>query len=138
VALERHNVFGLVTDGKALTKWENRLLQIADGSSIARRVGWQLLLTTARQIPLERLEAQAVKLLERVVKVLKQQQSSKTEEDDAEQATAAACGVALLLHVDRFNRDTRRDSLSKLLQPLVALLGQRDTLELSSDVRRFW
>jgi hypothetical protein len=129
-ALERHNVFGLVTDGKALTKWETRLLQLADGSSIARRVGWELLLTTARQSPLERLESQAVKLLERVVKVLKQQQSSKTEDEDAEQATAAACGVAraLLIHVDRFNPDTRREVLellSKLLQPLAALLASK-------------
>ncbi|KAI9990365.1 hypothetical protein PInf_021175 [Phytophthora infestans] len=128
-ALERHNVFGLVTDGKALTKWQTRLLQLVEGSSAARRVGWELLQTTVRQSPLERLEALAVKLLERIVKVLKQQQSSKTQDDDAEYATAAACGVAqaLLLHVDKFNPDTRREVLEllgKLLQPLVALLRQ--------------
>ncbi|KAG7378220.1 hypothetical protein PHYPSEUDO_010397 [Phytophthora pseudosyringae] len=129
-ALERHNVFGLVTDGKALTKWQTRLLQLAEGSSTARRVGWELMLTTARQSPLERLESLAVKLLERVVKVLKQQQSSKAEDDDAEEASASACGVAqaLLLHVDRFNPDTRREVLEllgKLLQPLVALLSRK-------------
>ncbi|POM63789.1 hypothetical protein PHPALM_20766 [Phytophthora palmivora] len=129
-ALERHNVFGLVTDGKALSKWETRLLQLVEGSSIARRVGWELLLTTTRQSPLERLESQAVKLLERIVKVLKQQQSSKSEDEDSEQATAAACGVAqvVLLHVDRYNPDTRREVLEllgKLLQPLVALLSSK-------------
>ncbi|OWZ14534.1 hypothetical protein PHMEG_00011973 [Phytophthora megakarya] len=129
-ALKRHNVFGLVVDGKALAKWDVRLLQLVEGSSVARRVGWELLLTTTRQSPLDRLEAQAVKLLERIVKGLKQQQSSKSEDDDAEQATAAACGVAqaLLLHVDRFNPDTRRDVLEllgKLLQPLVALLASK-------------
>lgn len=58
-ALERHNVFGLVTDGKALAKWDARLLQLAEGSAQARRVGWELLLTTARQSPLARLEVLA-------------------------------------------------------------------------------
>ncbi|KAG6976731.1 hypothetical protein JG688_00001054 [Phytophthora aleatoria] len=134
-ALERHNVFGLVADGKALIKWQTRLLQLVEGSSTARRVGWELLLTTVRQSPLERLEALAVKLLERVVKILKQKQSRKTEDDDAEQATAAACGVAqaLLIHVDRFNPDTRREVLEllgKLLQPLVALLRQTSNTSL--------
>ncbi|ETP28804.1 hypothetical protein F442_21950 [Phytophthora nicotianae P10297] len=134
-ALERHNVFGLVTDGKALTKWQTRLLQLVEGSSTSRRVGWELLHTTMRQSPLERLEALAVKLLERVVKVLKQQQSSKTQDDEAEHSAAAACGVAqaLLLHVDRFNPDTRREVLEllgKLLQPLVALLRQTSNASL--------
>ncbi|GMF21205.1 unnamed protein product [Phytophthora lilii] len=129
-ALESHNVFGLVTDGKALTKWQTRLFQLAEGSPAARRVGWEMLLTTARQSPLERLEALASKLLERVLKVLKQLQSSKEQDDDTEAAAAAACSVAqaLLLHVDRFNPDTRREVLEllgKLLQPLVALLSSK-------------
>eukprot|EP00644_Phytophthora_capsici_P010881 jgi/Phyca11/504752/fgenesh2_kg.PHYCAscaffold_9_\ len=129
-ALERHNVFGLVTDGKALNKWQTRLLQLVEGSSSARRIGWELLLTTTRQSPLERLESLAVKLLELIVKVLKQHQSSKTQDDDAEEATTAACGVAqaLLLHVHRFNPDTRREVLEllgKLMQPLVALLSSK-------------
>ncbi|KAH7470724.1 uncharacterized protein KRP23_10011 [Phytophthora ramorum] len=126
-ALERHNVFGLVTDGKALTKWETRLLQLMEGTPTARRVGWELLMTTVRQSPLEQLESLASKLLERIVKVLKQQQSAKDQEQNEEEATAAACGVAraLLLHVDRFNPDVRREVLEllgKMLQPLVALL----------------
>ncbi|KAL4176338.1 hypothetical protein KRP22_001289 [Phytophthora ramorum] len=126
-ALERHNVFGLVTDGKALTKWETRLLQLVEGTPTARRVGWELLMTTVRQSPLEQLESLASKLLERIVKVLKQQQSAKDQEQNEEEATAAACGVAraLLLHVDRFNPDVRREVLEllgKMLQPLVALL----------------
>ncbi|KAK1934290.1 hypothetical protein P3T76_011493 [Phytophthora citrophthora] len=129
-ALERHNVFGLVTDGKALNKWQTRLQQLVEGSSSARRIGWELLLTTTRQSPLERLESLAVKLLEQIVKVLKQQQSSKTEDDDAEETSTAACGVAqaLLLHVHRFNPDTRREVLEllgKLIQPLVALFSSK-------------
>ncbi|RMX62158.1 hypothetical protein DD238_008204 [Peronospora effusa] len=130
-ALERHNVFGLVTDGKALMKWQTRLLQLIEGPPVACRIGWELLLTTTRQSPLIRLESLAVKLLERVVKLLKQQQSMKREAVDTEEATAtAACGVAqsLLLHVDRFNSDTRRDVLEllgKLMQPLVALLSSK-------------
>ncbi|KAI9920870.1 hypothetical protein PsorP6_001753 [Peronosclerospora sorghi] len=127
-ALERHNVFGLVTDGKALTKWQSRLLALMEGSSAAQRVGWELMLTTMRQSPFERLEALAVKLLERVVKVLKQQQSRKEENEDTEKATFSACGVAqvLLLHVEKYSPDTRREMLEllgKLLQPLVALLS---------------
>ncbi|KAL3672337.1 hypothetical protein V7S43_003026 [Phytophthora oleae] len=138
-ALERHNVFGLVTDGKALNKWQTRLLQLVEGSSSARRVGWELLLTTTRQSPLGRLESLAVKLLEHIVKVLKQQQSSKTENDDAEEATAAACGVAqsVLLHVHRFNPDTRREVLEllgKLMQPLVALLSSKRQISTASLV----
>ena len=134
-ALERHNVFGLVTDGKALLKWQTRLLQLIEGSPTACRVGWELLLTTTRQSPLARLESLAVKLLERVVKLLKQQQHSMKQpdedtEEDTVAAVAAACGVAqsLLLHVDRFNSDTRREVLEllgKLLQPLVTLLSSK-------------
>ncbi|KAE9047295.1 hypothetical protein PR003_g1131 [Phytophthora rubi] len=131
-ALERHNVFGLVTDGKALVKWDARLLQLAEGSAQARRVGWELLLTTARQSPLARLEALASKLLERVVKLLKQLQASKTQDDDAELAAASACGVAmsLLRHVDSYSPDARREALellAKLLQPLVALLSRKSS-----------
>ncbi|CAI5731006.1 unnamed protein product [Peronospora destructor] len=86
-ALERHNVFGLVTDGKALIKWQNRLLQLIEGPPAAYRVGWELLLTTTRQSPLIRLEALAAKLLERIVKLLKQQQSTKREAVDTEDTT---------------------------------------------------
>ncbi|GMF54931.1 unnamed protein product [Phytophthora fragariaefolia] len=130
-ALERHNVFGLVADGKALAKWDARVLQLVEGGARAQRVGWELLLTAARQSAQPRLEAQACRLLERVVKLLKQLQSAKDQADEhAEHAAAAACGVAraLLRHVDGFSPDTRREALEllpKLLQPLVALLAAR-------------
>ncbi|KAG7401671.1 hypothetical protein PHYBOEH_011625 [Phytophthora boehmeriae] len=139
-ALERHNVFGLVTDGKALTKWQNRLLQLVEAAPAARRVGWELLLTTTRQSPMERLESLVCKLLERVVKVVKQQQQVSEDDEDAAEAAAAACGVAqaLLLHVDRFGAETRRevmDLLGKLLQGLVALLSSKHKTSKSSLVR---
>uniref|UniRef100_A0AAV1TYQ3 Pre-rRNA-processing protein RIX1 N-terminal domain-containing protein n=1 Tax=Peronospora matthiolae TaxID=2874970 RepID=A0AAV1TYQ3_9STRA len=129
-ALERHNVLGLVTDGKALTKWHLKLLQLIGGSNVSRCVGWKLMLTTTRQSSLERLETLAVELLERVGKLLKQLLSSKEEDEEIQDATAAACGVAevLLRHVDRYNPDIRREVLehqAKLVQPLVALLQSK-------------
>ncbi|RLM96178.1 hypothetical protein BBO99_00003733 [Phytophthora kernoviae] len=139
-ALERHNVFGLVTDGKALIKWQNRLLQLVEAKPAARRVGWELLLTTTRQSPLERLESLVCKLLERVVKVVKQQQQVSEDDEDAAEAATAACGVAqaLLLHVDRFGAETRREVLEllgKLLQGLVALLSSKHKTSKPSLVR---
>ncbi|RLN63991.1 hypothetical protein BBP00_00003750 [Phytophthora kernoviae] len=139
-ALERHNVFGLVTDGKALIKWQNRLLQLVEANPAARRVGWELLLTTTRQSPLERLESLVCKLLERVVKVVKQQQQVSEDDENAAEAATAACGVAqaLLLHVDRFGAETRREVLEllgKLLQGLVALLSSKHKTSKPSLVR---
>ncbi|CAI5742758.1 unnamed protein product [Hyaloperonospora brassicae] len=136
-ALERHNVFGLVTDGKALTKWQAKLLQLIDGPGACGCVGWKLLLTTTRQSSLARLELLATELLERVVKLLKRQVSSKEDDIGAWEATAAALGVAqvLLRHADRYNPDIRREvqeQQAKLLQPLVALLlSKRQSSEMA-------
>ncbi|KAI9918994.1 hypothetical protein PsorP6_011263 [Peronosclerospora sorghi] len=64
----------------------SRLLVLMEGSCAAQRVGYGLMLTTMRQSPFERLEALVLKLLERVVKVLKQHQSRKEVSDDTERA----------------------------------------------------
>ncbi|KAL7683198.1 putative pre-rRNA-processing protein Rix1 [Plasmopara halstedii] len=126
-ALERHNVFGLVTDGKALSKWQNRLIEFIGGSSKASRIGWELMLITIRQSPLERLEALTVNLLDRAVKVFKRQQSSNNIDETMAHTIVAICGVmrVLLLHVEKYNPETRREALEllpKLLQSLVVLM----------------
>ncbi|RLN10574.1 hypothetical protein BBJ28_00016917 [Nothophytophthora sp. Chile5] len=127
-SLERHNVFGLVTEGKALVKWQSKLLQLVEAAPVVCRVGWELLLLTARQSPLERLEAMTPKLLERVLKVLKQHQSTDKQQEEGDdaamEATAAACSVvqALLHHVERFGAETRRDTLELLSKFVPALL----------------
>ncbi|CAH0482225.1 unnamed protein product [Peronospora belbahrii] len=148
-ALERHNVFGLVTDGKALMKWQTRLLQLIEAPTSACHIGWELLLIMTRQSSLTRLESLAVKLLERVLKLLKQQQSMKRDVVDAEASIAEAASIAaacrvsqsLLLHVNRFNSDTRREVLEllgKLLQPLVALLSsKKKTRNMGSVIAQF-
>ncbi|TDH70964.1 hypothetical protein CCR75_004238 [Bremia lactucae] len=130
-AFERHNVFGIVTDGKALMKWQTRLLDLVNGLAPARRIGWELFSFTMRQSPFERLESLCPTLLEHAVKAFKRHQSNKSEDEDTVETTSAVCNVVQVLvqHINRMNPETRRealDLLSKLLPPLVTRIASKN------------
>ncbi|KAI9905952.1 hypothetical protein PsorP6_014168 [Peronosclerospora sorghi] len=81
-----------------------------EGSRAAEWVGCEFLLTTMRPSPFERLEALAGKLRERVVKVLKQQQSRKyVRPTTRRESTIFYRKYCLPLHVEKYSPATRRE-----------------------------
>ncbi|GLE04831.1 hypothetical protein PINS_up013810 [Pythium insidiosum] len=132
--LTQHDVFSVVTDGKAFDKFHAKLFELVDQATVgrdAKAAALELLAVVAEQCPMEQLEALQPKLMERVLKMVKYVK-------DAPRVVAAACAVArqLVRHIDLYAPESRRalfETLTKLLPAVLAVIGESSTATASSD-----
>lgn len=124
--LSQHNVFALVTEGKAFDKLQSRLFQLIDTAQGVDRAlkaaAFELLLIIVDQCPLETLESIAPQLSERILKMVKYIK-------DAPRVVAAASELARVLvrHVELFSPETRRELhewITKLVPASLAVLSE--------------
>ncbi|DAZ98593.1 TPA: hypothetical protein N0F65_001012 [Lagenidium giganteum] len=124
--LHEHNVFGLVTDGKALDKFQTKLFQLIDEYGLPKDVlvaALRLMRVLLNQCTLEQLEQLMPRVFERVVKIVKHQ-------NDSAVAVAAACDAArsLFRHFELYTPETRKEVFDVVPKLLPALLSQLNAL----------
>lgn len=130
--LAQRRVFELAASSAALAKFHARLWALLEKASDARvrAAALELQLLVLQQCALEPLEQLTPKLVERVTRVLRQQQQS------AAVAPALDVAAALVRHIELLSPEVRRDlydSFAKLLPPA---LSQLQALGAKSELAR--